>query len=135
MQLIEKVELIPRRLISDDRGWFLKVIEGTENGMARGIGEVYLTMAKPGQVRGNHYHLLANEWFTIVNGNARVLLADPVTGSRKELNLSSENPFTLFVPAGIAHCFVNLVDSNEFLLVAYSDKYYDPNDTLPYTLL
>lgn len=135
MRSIEEVELIPRRLIIDQRGWFLKVIEGKESGMSQGVGEVYLTMANPGQVRGNHYHLLANEWFTIVNGKARVILEDPSDGSRREFNLSSENPFTLFVPAGIAHCFVNSADSHEFLLVAYSDKYYDPNDTVPYSLI
>ena len=135
MRLIEDVELLPRRLITDQRGWFLKVIEGTEKGMSQEVGEVYLTQAKPGQIRGNHYHRLANEWFTIVNGQAHVILQDLSGGKRRELNLSSEEPLTLFVPAGIAHCFVNASDKDDFLLVAYSDQYYDPLDTVEYSLL
>ena len=30
MSQIDKVRIIPRRLISDERGWFLKAITGTE---------------------------------------------------------------------------------------------------------
>lgn len=30
MSQIDKVKIIPRRLIADDRGWFLKAITGTE---------------------------------------------------------------------------------------------------------
>ena len=30
MSQIEKVRIIPRCLIADDRGWFLKAITGTE---------------------------------------------------------------------------------------------------------
>ena len=47
--MIEKVHIIQRRLISDDRGWFLKVITGTEEGIPAHTGEVYLTMGKPRQ--------------------------------------------------------------------------------------
>lgn len=52
MAQIDKVRIIQRRLISDDRGWFLKVITGTEEGIPSHTGEVYLTMGKPGQERG-----------------------------------------------------------------------------------
>ena len=29
MSLKDKIKVIPRRLVSDERGWFLKVITGT----------------------------------------------------------------------------------------------------------
>lgn len=54
--LLEKVKVINRRLIVDDRGWFLKTITGKEEGIPSHTGEVYLTMGKPGQARGGHYH-------------------------------------------------------------------------------
>ena len=47
MSQIEKVQIINRRLISDERGWFLKAITGTEDGIPNHTGEVYLTMGKP----------------------------------------------------------------------------------------
>lgn len=44
MTLRDKIQIIPRRLLVDDRGWFLKVITGKENGLPPYTGEVYLTM-------------------------------------------------------------------------------------------
>ena len=40
MSQIEKVRVIPRRLISDDRGWLLKAITGTEEDIASHTGDV-----------------------------------------------------------------------------------------------
>ena len=52
MSQIDKVQIINRRLIADERGWFLKAITGTEEGIPNHTGEVYLTMGKPGQAKG-----------------------------------------------------------------------------------
>jgi dTDP-4-dehydrorhamnose 3,5-epimerase-like enzyme len=135
MSLIERITIIPRRLLADDRGWFLKVLDGGEAGLPQQVGEVYLTMAVPGQARGNHYHPRCDEWFTVVEGEARLLLGDPVTGERAELRLSAADPQTIHVPAGIAHVFVNPAEATaNFLLVAYAAERYDPADTLPLAL-
>ena len=56
MSQIDKVKVIPRRLLKDERGWFLKAITGTEENIPNHTGEVYLTMGKPGQAKGGHYH-------------------------------------------------------------------------------
>lgn len=135
MSLIDRVTLIPRRLIADERGWFVKVIDGGEAELPGHIGEVYLTMAVPGQARGNHYHPACDEWFTIVSGKARLLLGDPATGERAEIALDAADPHTVHMPAGIAHVFVNPDESGtEFVLVAYAANRYDPADTVPYPL-
>ena len=84
MRLIDQVCFLPRRLIADQRGWFLKVLDGSEQDLPSNVGEVYLTMAVPGQARGNHYHPDCAEWFTIVEGRAQLLVADPQTGERAE---------------------------------------------------
>jgi dTDP-4-dehydrorhamnose 3,5-epimerase-like enzyme len=125
------IRLIPRKLLVDDRGWFLKVIEGTETGLPPFTGEVYLTMALPGQTRGGHYHKRANEWFTVVQGAAIVLLRNIETDEEMELKLNASEPLTLYVPPGIAHTFQNLRNATEpMILVAYSDQLYDPTDTI-----
>ena len=49
--LKERATIIQRRLIADDRGWFLKAITGTEEGIPTYTGEVYLTMGKLGKKR------------------------------------------------------------------------------------
>ena len=70
MSQIDNVQIIQRRFISDDRGWFLKAITGNEKGIPPHTGEVYVTMGKPGQAKGGHYHPEAVEWFTVIEGSA-----------------------------------------------------------------
>ena len=131
--LAERAKIIPRRLIADDRGWFLKAITGTEDKIPSHTGEVYLTMGKPGQAKGGHYHPEAIEWFTIIEGSAILKLEDVVTHERLDVEMSLEKAITVFIPNNVAHIVVNNSDSN-FILLAYTDKLYDPKDTIPYTI-
>lgn len=133
MRLIDRVTVVPRRRLADERGWFLKVVDGTEPGLPPHTGEVYLTYAVPGQARGDHYHPATAEWFTVIEGKARLLIADPGTGERAEIALDAETPRTVHIPAGLAHVFVN--DGAEpFLLLAYAENLYDPADTVPFAV-
>lgn len=133
MAQIDKVQIIPRRLISDERGWFLKVITGTEEGIPSHTGEVYLTMGRPGQAKGGHYHLEAVEWFTIIEGNAILKLEDMETHERKDIEMSLEKAITVFIPNNVAHIVVNNSDK-DFILLAYTDKLYDSKDTIAYSI-
>ena len=131
MSQIEKVRIIPRRLIADDRGWFLKAITGTEEDIPSHTGEVYLTMGKPGQDKGGHYHPEAVEWFTIIEGSAILKLEDMETHERMDREMPFEKAQTVFIPNSVAHIVVNNSDKN-FILLAYTDKLYDPSDTITY---
>lgn len=131
MSQIEKVRIIPRRLIADDRGWFLKAITGTEEDIPSHTGEVYLTMGKPGQAKGGHYHPEAIEWFTIIEGSAILKLEDMETHERMDIEMPFEKAQTVFIPNNVAHVVVNNSDK-DFILLAYTDKLYDPSDTIAY---
>lgn len=131
MSQIEKVRIIPRRLIADDRGWFLKAITGTEEDIPSHTGEVYLTMGKPGQAKGGHYHPEAVEWFTIIEGSAILKLEDMETHERMDIEMPFEKAQTVFIPNNLAHIVVNNSDK-DFILLAYTDKLYDPSDTIAY---
>lgn len=133
MSQIQKVQIIPRRLIKDDRGWFLKAITGTEENIPSHTGEVYLTMGKPGQAKGGHYHPEAVEWFTIIEGSAILKLEDMETHERRDIDMSLDKAITVFIPNNVAHVVVNNND-NDFILLAYTDKLYDPADTIPYII-
>lgn len=133
MSQIEKVRIIPRRLISDDRGWFLKVITGTEEDIPSHTGEVYLTMGKPGQAKGGHYHPEALEWFTVIEGEVILKLEDMDTHERRNIEMSLDKAISVFIPNNVAHVVVNNSDK-DFILLAYTDKLYDPKDTIPYTI-
>ena len=133
MSQIDKVRIIPRRLIADDRGWFLKAITGTEEDIPSHTGEVYLTMGKPGQAKGGHYHPEAVEWFTIIEGSAILKLEDMETHERREIEMPFEKAQPVFIPNTVAHIVVNNSDKN-FILLAYTDKLYDPADTIAYRI-
>lgn len=133
MSQIDKVQIINRRLIADERGWFLKAITGTEEGIPNHTGEVYLTMGKPGQTKGGHYHPEAVEWFTIIQGGAVLKLEDMETHESRDIEMSLEKAITVFIPNNVAHIVVNNSDK-DFILLAYTDKLYDPKDTIPYSI-
>lgn len=133
MSQIDKVQIINRRLISDERGWFLKAITGKEDGIPDHTGEVYLTMGKPGQAKGGHFHPEAVEWFTIIQGSAILKLEDMETHERRDIEMSLSKSITVFIPNNVAHVVVNNSDS-DFILLAYTDKLYDPKDTIAYTI-
>ena len=131
--MIEQVKIIPRRLISDERGWFLKAITGREDGLPKHTGEIYLTMGMPGQSKGGHYHPQAKEWFTVIEGNAVLKLEDVLTKERREIPMSLEQAQSVYVPNNVAHIFENIGDTN-FIVLAYTDLLYDPADTIAYKL-
>lgn len=133
MNLQEKIKIIPRKLIKDERGWFLKAITGTEENIPSHTGEVYLTMGTPGQIKGGHYHPQAVEWFTIIEGEALLRLEDIETKERIEIPMDLEKAISVFVPNNVAHDFVN-VGNDIMIVLAYTDKLYDPVDTIAYKL-
>lgn len=133
MAQIDKVKIIPRKLIEDERGWFLKVVTGTEENIPAHTGEVYLTMGKSGQSKGGHYHPQAVEWFTIIKGSAILKLEDIETHERVDIEMSFAKAITVYIPNNVAHIVVNNC-GDDFILLAYTDKLYDPKDTIPYTI-
>ncbi|MHC1738590.1 MAG: WxcM-like domain-containing protein [Ignavibacteriaceae bacterium] len=133
MSLKDKIKIIDRKLISDSRGWFLKVITGKECNLPNFTGEVYLISAEIGECRANHYHIDAHEWFTLVRGKAEMIIEDIITKERIILLLDAKNPHTIYVPNNIAHAFNN-VGSIPYLLVTYTSRLYEKKDTVSYNL-
>lgn len=133
MCLSDKIKIIPRKFIKDSRGWFLKAIDGMESNLPSHTGEVYLTMGTPGQIKGGHYHPKALEWFTVIAGEALLRLEDIKTKERMEVYLNLGKPQTVFVPNNVAHDFKNIGEEN-MIVIAYTDRLYDPADTITYKL-
>lgn len=90
-------------------------------------------MGKPGQAKGGHYHPEAVEWFTIIDGSAILKLEDMETHERRDIEMSLDEAITVFIPNNVAHIVVNN-SNNNFILLAYTDKLYDPADTIPFII-
>lgn len=128
--LNKKINVTKRDLLQDSRGWFVKVINGNEpkNPFAC---EVYITSAKPRESKGGHYHVKAKEWFTLIQGKALLTIIDSNTLEKLEILLNGSKPETICIPPKIAHNFLNVGEEN-FILIAFTDKKYDPSDTISY---
>lgn len=129
--MLDKVKIIPRKRLSDNRGWFVKPIDGNEDNLPSYTGEVYVTAATLGQIKGGDYCIETNKWFTIVKGCAALYLEDIETGESAMLCLSADEPQTIYVPHKIANLFKNTGDE-EFILVAYADKKFNKEDIVPF---
>jgi len=129
--LSERVKLIQRKQIGDERGWFLKIITGKENDLPNYTGEIYAVYAVAGQSRGGHYHKKASEWFTLLVGKSILHLEDISSNETLKIDLDAKQPFTVFVPPNIAHRFENTGD-DPLILIAYTDELYDSTDTISY---
>ena len=110
----------------------MKIINGHEENLPAYTGEFYITVAYENESKGGHYHKKANEWFTLIKGKCNLRLFDISTSESTILNLDAGSPKTVFVPPGIAHIFIN-TGKEDFILSAYSDQLYDPEDTCPFS--
>lgn len=132
--LKQKIKIFRRDYIRDTRGWFLKVLTGKEENIAGTVvGEVYFTCGYSGQSKGGHYHYDATEWFTCIAGRCILKLVDIDTSENMSIELDGENPVTVCIPPRIAHSLTN-ARTSDFLVVAYSNRQYEPSDTIPFEM-
>jgi dTDP-4-dehydrorhamnose 3,5-epimerase-like enzyme len=130
--LSQRIEIIKRKKIEDSRGWFLKSITGTEKGLPSFTGEIYTVYSEGGASRGGHYHEKASEWFTLLSGTSELKLKDIQTNESISILISADEPSTILVPPNIAHRF-DAIDNKPFLLLAYTNILYNPDDTIQLT--
>ena len=117
------IHIIP---YDDSRGSLKKVLMQSQ--LERGsIEEVYLIYTLRGGVRGNHYHQITLEYFTVVSGRAVIALKDLSTGMRQELEVSAEDNKVIKVPPGTAHAFKNETEE-PLVILAVSTREYDQRD-------
>ena len=114
-------------------GGFLKLLQDVKKGFLYTQVKYTSPWGIQGQIKGGHYHPEAVEWFTVIEGEAILRLEDIVTHERREIPLNFEQAVSVFVPNNVAHDFKNVGDGN-MIILAYTDKLYDPADTIQYKL-
>lgn len=112
----------------DSRGWLLKLLmrHHLENPESP-FGEIYLTAATPGEVKGNHFHNDTIEWFCVIQGEGCLHAKDIETGEQYEVIMAADDPIIVRVPQKIAHAIEN-VGQDLMVLLAYADQPYDAAD-------
>jgi dTDP-4-dehydrorhamnose 3,5-epimerase len=124
------------KLFSDERGFFLETYNESVF-RSLGITESFVqdnhSCSVKGTLRGLHYQLkhAQAKLCRVVRGEVMDVAVDirrrsPTFGRYFALRLSAENKLQLYIPPGLAHGFLVLSDSAEFLYKC--SDFYHPED-------
>ncbi|MCX6792600.1 MAG: dTDP-4-dehydrorhamnose 3,5-epimerase family protein [Candidatus Falkowbacteria bacterium] len=102
-------ELIIKKIAKydDDRGWLAEIFRNDETDYVPAMA--YVSVTKPGVVRGPHEHHDQSDCFVFVGpGNFELHLWDrredsPKMGEHQVLIVGEENPTMVIVPPGVVH--------------------------------
>ena len=125
------IEKIKRFRNLDKRGYFFKIMDGNENYLPLSFGEIYVINCKKLEKRAGHYHRIAIEWFTPIEGYGELILINVVTKEKEKIFIDSNFPYSIRIDPYIAH-LIKCNEDSSLILHAYSSIKYDPNDTIPY---
>lgn len=147
MNLIHFVNTKPLRVIPDERGYLMEMLRRDDE-MFEKFGQVYLTVAYPGVVKGWHFHKQQTDIFVPVKGMLKLVLYDareqsPTHGQISELFIGERNPMLVTIPPGVLHGFKAIGTEAAYLINVPTEPYnyqepdefrIPPNDpSIPYT--
>jgi dTDP-4-dehydrorhamnose 3,5-epimerase len=120
------------KVIPDERGRLMEMLRSDEEIFMR-FGQVYMTTAFPGVVKGWHYHKVQYDNMIVVKGMMKIVLYDSRKDSPtyKEVNeffLGDYNLQLLQIPPLVFHGF-KCVSENEALVINIPTETY--NYSLP----
>jgi dTDP-4-dehydrorhamnose 3,5-epimerase len=107
MPTIEGVAIKQLKVIPDERGFLMEMLR-CDDPIFKKFGQVYLSVAYPGIVKGWHYHKLQTDHFTVVKGMLKVVLFDRRENSKtcgvvSEYFMGEKNPILLVIPPLVVH--------------------------------
>jgi dTDP-4-dehydrorhamnose 3,5-epimerase len=126
--LIDGVVTKPLRINADERGFLMEVMRPDWD-IYKKFGQVYVTSAYPGVVKGWHYHKKQYDHFVVVHGMMKVVLYDSREGSTtcgkiNEFFLGERNPTMVKIPPFVYHGF-KCIGTEEALVVNVPTEMYD----------
>ena len=107
--MIDGVKVKKLSVFPDERGRLMELLRADDE-MFEKFGQVYMTTAYSGVVKGWHYHKIQTDHFVCVHGMAKVVLYDsregsPTHGEINEFFMGTLNPIMLKIPNGVMHGF------------------------------
>lgn len=107
MPLIQGVNVKQLKVIPDERGYVMEMLR-CDDPFFQKFGQVYVSVAYPGVVKGWHFHKVQTDHFVIVKGMMKVVLYDaregsPTKGVVNEFFMGEKNPILVTIPPGVVH--------------------------------
>jgi dTDP-4-dehydrorhamnose 3,5-epimerase len=137
--MIDGVKIKKLRVIPDERGFLMEMLRSDDEIFEK-FGQVYVTACYPGVIKGWHYHCKQTDYFTVVNGMAKVVLYDgredsPTHGEINEFFMGNMNQILLKIPPLVMHGFKAIGTEPAYVINCPTEVYnYEQPDEyrLPY---
>ncbi len=104
---------------ADDRGSFTEFLRTPER------GQVSVNIARPGIVKGNHWHHTKNEKFLVVQGEAVIRFRRIDDDKVLEYRVSGQKLQAVDIPCGYTHNIEN-VGQTDLVTVMWANEAFDP---------
>ena len=113
---------------SDDRGFLMEILR-MDDPIYKKFGQVYITCCEPGFVKAWHYHRIKTDYFTCINGTARIVVFDdrdgsPTNGELKEYIVNKDNPVLVKIPTGCYHGFEAVGEEDAYIISITTEPYH-----------
>lgn len=122
-----KIKTRKLNIKKDDRGWLAELLLASDVG-GKKFGQLGVTVAHSGQVKGGHYHKKKREWFCVIRGVGLLTFQDIKTGKKKELKIGENNMILVEIPRLHYHWIKNIGKEDMYLLF-YTNETFDPKKT------
>lgn len=127
---IEGVYIERLKVIPDERGRLMEIMR-SDSPMFERFGQVYMTTAYPGVVKGWHFHHKQADNMTVVRGMMKIVLYDdrgnsPTKYTVEEFFVGVHNPILLHIPAYVIHGF-KCISTEEAIVINIPTEKYDYN--------
>ena len=115
----------------DDRGQLFEIWRADDRGFS-GFGQVYITTARPGIIKGWHYHRNQTDCFTVIKGQALFALYDaredsPTRGELATFRISEDKRIVIIIPPRVYHGFKN-IGAEELWCLNCPNRVYNADD-------
>ncbi|MFZ3115862.1 MAG: dTDP-4-dehydrorhamnose 3,5-epimerase family protein [Syntrophales bacterium] len=126
--MINGVVIKNLKVLPDERGRLMEILRADDE-LFRQFGQVYMTSAYPGVVKGWHYHKKQFDNMAVVKGMMKIVLYDgrpdsPTYGKVKEIFAGDHHPVLVHIPPYVYHGF-KCISLEEALVVNIPNEPYN----------
>jgi len=97
-------------------GWLLEVVSDTDHFTKHLKGQVYLTVANPGEFKGYHLHAGADYFVTCLRGKVKEIIYKSIN-EKQEVIMGDEDFKTVCLPKGYPHAIETIGKEPAYVLV------------------
>ncbi len=109
----------PLKMNIDNRGLFTEMFKTAER------GQISVNVAKPGIVKGNHWHNTKNEKFIVVSGKASIRFRKIDSDKVIEYIVSGDKMEVVDIPCGYTHNIENIGDT-DLVTIMWANELFNP---------